>query len=210
MPFLANGQLLTLQVRVWDNTSGQYANWSQAEPAWQSGLIAAGKSSQLAVIASAPPLFPPVELCSLRSFNIRYLTPVEMIEMNWFTFDGGGGVGTNVLGGQVTGTIGQPDAGLMTSGNLTLAGGFWALYGVAAIQTPGLPLLRLIHTPTNTVVASWPLPDLGFRLQASSDLSSGSAWSDVPPPYLNNGTELYYVEPLQAGPKFFRLRKSSL
>ncbi len=50
--------------------------------------------------------------------------------LDWFTVDGGGGAST---GGDFTlnGTIGQPDAGTMSGGNYSLAGGFWG-----AIQTP--------------------------------------------------------------------------
>ncbi len=45
-------------------------------------------------------------------------------DLSWHTIDGGGGTS----GGQgftLTGTIGQPDAGVMTSGGFTLRGGFW-------------------------------------------------------------------------------------
>ncbi len=47
-------------------------------------------------------------------------------EINWSTIEGGGGTST---GGTWTlsGTIGQPDAGVvMTGGDKTLVGGFWA------------------------------------------------------------------------------------
>ena len=45
---------------------------------------------------------------------------------SWWTVDGGGG--TFSTGGAYTlgGTIGQPDAGLLTGGPYTLGGGFWA------------------------------------------------------------------------------------
>ena len=50
--------------------------------------------------------------------------------IDWFTIDGGGGTST---GGaySVRGTIGQLDAGAMSGGNYSLAGGFWG-----ASQTP--------------------------------------------------------------------------
>jgi len=47
-------------------------------------------------------------------------------DMDWFTIDGGG---ASCFSGdfELTGTIGQPDAGpLLASGDFTLAGGFWA------------------------------------------------------------------------------------
>ena len=54
-------------------------------------------------------------------------------EIPWWTLDGGGGT---VSGGafQVSGTVGQPDAGArMTGGAFTVTGGFWA--GVTAGAT---------------------------------------------------------------------------
>jgi hypothetical protein len=51
------------------------------------------------------------------------------ISIPWFTVDGGGGSSS---GGSFTirGTIGQPDAGVMTGGQYTVSGGFWA--GIAS------------------------------------------------------------------------------
>jgi hypothetical protein len=44
--------------------------------------------------------------------------------IDWYTIDGGGGTSS---GGVFTlsGTIGQPDAGVMSGGSFTLTGGFW-------------------------------------------------------------------------------------
>ena len=64
--------------------------------------------------------------------------------IDWYKIAGGGGSST---GGQyvVSGTIGQHDAGgPMTGGNYSLIGGFWSI--VAAIQTPGAPLLTVTLT----------------------------------------------------------------
>jgi hypothetical protein len=45
-------------------------------------------------------------------------------DLSWHTIDGGGG--TSSGGGfELTGTIGQPDAGAIAGGNFELAGGFW-------------------------------------------------------------------------------------
>ena len=67
--------------------------------------------------------------------------------IDWHKSAGGGSTSS---GGayQVSGTIGQHDAGrALTGGNYSLTGGFWA---ISAVQTPGSPLLRLFLTPTNT------------------------------------------------------------
>ena len=46
-------------------------------------------------------------------------------ELNWWTMDGGGAMHT--VGGsfELSGTVGQPDAGKMTGGTFELVGGFW-------------------------------------------------------------------------------------
>ena len=46
-------------------------------------------------------------------------------DLSWYTIDGGGG--SNSTGGEfsLSGTIGQPDAGVMQGGDFTLSGGFW-------------------------------------------------------------------------------------
>src|SRR6266704_3127395 len=71
--------------------------------------------------------------------------------IDWFTIDGGGGTSTGGVF-SVSGTIGQPDAGRMSGGNYTLDGGFWGI--IAAVQTPGSPLLLVVLTATNTVVVA--------------------------------------------------------
>lgn len=52
-------------------------------------------------------------------------------ELDWHTIDGGGGTSSGA-GFTLSGTIGQPDAGVMTGGNFTLVGGFWAGVGVGS------------------------------------------------------------------------------
>ena len=51
-------------------------------------------------------------------------------ELDWFTIDGGGDMWTTGGDFELSGTIGQPDAGVMSGGEFELVGGFWA--GVAA------------------------------------------------------------------------------
>ena len=64
-------------------------------------------------------------------------------DLSWSTTDGGGG---SSVGGvfSLTGTAGQPDAGVMSGGEFTLRGGFWK--GGAASPLPGfelfLPLIK--------------------------------------------------------------------
>jgi hypothetical protein len=130
----------------------------------------------------------------------------QSYSIDWSTIDGGGGTSTGGVY-SVSGTIGQPDAGpTMSGGNYTLQGGFWGI--VAAVQAPGAPLLSVARTSTNTVVVWWPLPDTGWKLHATTNLvTSGSVWTEIPPPYSTNGTDAYHVEPLPPGKKFYRLHK---
>jgi hypothetical protein len=60
----------TIQLRVWDNQSGNYATWAAAETAWNAGTIAAGKSPLLNVTAIGGTLNAPPYLAGLQSFNI--------------------------------------------------------------------------------------------------------------------------------------------
>src|SRR5215212_3016708 len=95
--------------------------------------------------------------------------------IDWMTIDGGGGTSTGGVY-SVSGTIGQPDAGRMSGGNFTLDGGFWGI--IAAVQTPGAPLLRIVRTATNTVVVAWPSPSTGFNLQRNAVVGTAN-WLGV-------------------------------
>ena len=59
------------------------------------------------------------------------------LSVDWYTVDGGGGTST---GGEyvLSGTVGQPDAGMVaTGGDFTLAGGFWPGGPLAGPALPG-------------------------------------------------------------------------
>ena len=133
------------------------------------------------------------------------LAEAQVFSLDWWTVDGGGGTST---GGQysLSGTIGQPDAGITSGGSYTLLGGFW---GVAVVQTPGAPLLSVTRTPANAVVVSWPAPAQGWLLHATTNLvTGGSVWTEIPPPYQTNGlTNISFTEPSPVGNKFYRLHK---
>ena len=47
------------------------------------------------------------------------------VKISRFTIDGGGDMFSAGGGLELSGTIGQPDAGVLSGGGLTLAGGFW-------------------------------------------------------------------------------------
>lgn len=126
----------------------------------------------------------------------------QTYSIDWFTIDGGGGTSTGGVY-TVSGTIGQPDAGHMAGGTFTLDGGFWGI--IAAVQSPGAPLLRVVRTSTNTVVVAWPAPSTGFSLQANSDLKT-TAWLGITNTVNVVGSENQIIVAPPLGNLFFRLK----
>lgn len=125
-------------------------------------------------------------------------------DLSWFTIDGGGGTSTGGVY-SVSGTIGQPDAGLLTGGRYQLVGGFWGV--VLAVQTPGAPLLTARRSGPSVIV-SWNLPASGFVLEQTSTLSgTPPPWAQVAFPYQTNATDIFISTPAPAGDRFYRLRK---
>jgi hypothetical protein len=125
--------------------------------------------------------------------------------IDWSTIDGGGGTSTGGVY-SVSGTIGQPDASAtMSGGNFTLEGGFWGI--IAAVQTPGAPLLSIFRTATNTVCVWWPLPDTGWTLQQNTNSVSSVNWSNVTSGIQDDGTTKSLVINPPTGNRFYRLKQ---
>jgi len=82
----------TIQLRAWDNSSGNYPTWTEASVAWLAGTIAAGKSPLLTVPAIGGTLNAPPYLAGLQSFNI-YTTGAIVPEPSTFAFLGLGALG---------------------------------------------------------------------------------------------------------------------
>jgi hypothetical protein len=122
--------------------------------------------------------------------------------IDWFTIAGGGGTSTGGVY-SVSSTIGQSDAGPMSGGNFTLEGGYWSI--VAAVQTPGAPLLRVVLTSTNTVIVAWPAPSTGFSLQQNAALGTTN-WLGVTNSQTVVGSEKQVLISLPAGNRFYRLQ----
>jgi hypothetical protein len=61
-------------------------------------------------------------------------------DLTWSTVDGGGATWSEGGGYSLGGTVGQPDAGVLSGGGYTLAGGFWP-GGAAARYGVYLPLV---------------------------------------------------------------------
>ncbi len=124
----------------------------------------------------------------------------QSYSIDWFTIDGGGGTSTGSVY-SLSGTIGQPDAGLaMSGGNFSLSGGFWSL--LAVVQMPGAPTLSILPSPTSHATISWTPSTPGFVLQETWSLSPAN-WTNSP-----SGTTNPVTLPASAT-KFFRLIKSN-
>ena len=125
----------------------------------------------------------------------------QSFAVDWFSVDGGGGTSTGGVF-SVSGTIGQPDAGHMSGGSFTLEGGFWGI--IAAIQTPGAPLLSVFLTPTNTVIVAWPAPS-SFSLQQNTNPATTN-WTGVTNAVTPVGTNNQVMISPPAGNRFYRLK----
>ena len=127
----------------------------------------------------------------------------QSYSIDWFTIDGGGGSSTGGVF-SVSGTIGQPDAGHLSSGNFSLEGGFWGI--IAAVQTPGSPLLSVAVASANHVALSW-VSSAAFRVQQNLSLANTNGWSTVNtntfPIVVSNGTNTITLP--VSGNQFFRL-----
>ena len=131
-------------------------------------------------------------------------TSAQSYSINWHTIDGGGGTSTGGVY-SVNGTIGQPDAGKMAGGTYTLDGGYWGI--IAAVQTPGAPVLSIARTTTNTVAVFWPSPATGFNLQVNTNGIASANWSNVVTAPTDNGTTRTVEVSPPTGNRFFRLFK---
>jgi hypothetical protein len=124
----------------------------------------------------------------------------QQYSIDWYKVAGGGGTSS---GGtyQVSGTIGQPDAGgPMTGGSYSLTGGFWSL--IAVVQTPGLPNLTITHSG-NSVIVSWPNTG-SYMLLQNSNLVGGSWTASGYSITTTNGINSVTIAP-PTGNLFFRL-----
>ena len=135
---------------------------------------------------------------------LRATSIAQSYSIDWFTVDGGGGTSTGGVY-SISGTIGQPDAGHMSSGNYGLDGGFWGI--IAPVQTPGAPLLTITRTATNRVAISWPSPSSGFVLQQNTNGLGTANWSNAPGTVLDDGTTRTVIVSPPAGNRFYRLKK---
>ncbi|HOM46793.1 MAG TPA: PEP-CTERM sorting domain-containing protein [Verrucomicrobiota bacterium] len=63
--------MATLQLVVWDNANGLYPTWAEALPAWQNGIIPAGKGAPFNTLIGGLMIQPPN--LPFTSFNIYFI-----------------------------------------------------------------------------------------------------------------------------------------
>ena len=135
------------------------------------------------------------------AFNFRALG--QSYSIDWYKIAGGGGTSTGATY-QVTGTIGQPDAGMaMSGGQYSVTGGFWSL--ISVVQTTGLPNLS-IASSGNSVIISWPNTG-SYTLQQNNNLAVSAGWTTSGYTInTSNGTNSITITS-PTGNLFFRLAK---
>ena len=129
------------------------------------------------------------------SLLIPGLSQAQNYSLGWYQISGGGGSST---GGtyQVSGTLGQPDAGQMSGGEFSVSGGFWP--GIMVPFSGQAPTL-FIQWSGDSVIVSWSPATAGFQLEATTDLT-GAVWTAAP---IGNPVTL----PITGAAQFFRLTK---
>lgn len=116
-----------------------------------------------------------------------------------------GGGGTSG-GGQfvLSGTIGQPDAGVLTGGSYKLHGGIGS--NVDVQQTPGAPLLGITLLPGDQARLSWPVSVTGFTLEETGAVGGGGSWITTPQSVVDTATEHTVIVPAAGTAKCYRLK----
>ncbi len=110
------------------------------------------------------------------AIGLAAITAAADYSLSWWKIAGGGG-STASPGYSLDCTIGQFEAGAMSSSEFDLVGGFWAIITAQVTNTP-VPGLTITASGPNQAVLSW-TPDVpGFHLQTSDSLSP-SFWTDA-------------------------------
>ena len=135
------------------------------------------------------------------------LTHAQSYSVDWFKVSGGGGTSTGGVY-QISGTIGQHDAGgTLAGGNYTLTGGYWSIY---ALEESGAPTLTVTLGGPHSVIVSWSLSATNFVLWQNSDLTVTNGWIRSSYPITTNGgggIESITITSPPPGNLFFRLKQ---
>ncbi len=145
-----------------------------------------------------------VRLCLTMFLGLAVLGLADGVpDLIWHSADGGGGMSTG--GGYVLrGTIGQPDAGILTGDGITLTGGFWSY--AMLIQSDDRPTLRLRRISPTELMIYWEATGESEILQRTACLASGE-WEDDPGQVEAVDNESRVRILLDQTRRFYRLRK---
>ncbi len=136
------------------------------------------------------------------AFASAMAVPAQNYSIEWYEITGGGGAST---GGtyQISGTIGQPEAGnAMSGGQFSVTGGFWSL--LAVVQAEGLPNLTI--TQAGHSFSVWWPNTVTCSLQQSTALAPANWVTCGYPVTTNNGVCCITITQ-PAGSLFFRLQR---
>lgn len=136
----------------------------------------------------------------LAASNVQLFAQEESIL--WFTIDGGGG--ESAAGSySLHGTIGQPDASLVSIGGaFSVTGGFWSFGQTEVVgENPELNVAFVPGATGGQVRISWSPALTGFVLQETQGLLPVH-WTDV-----GNGSKNPQVLPTDKTAKYYRLRR---
>lgn len=121
--------------------------------------------------------------------------------LDWQTIDSGGGASTGGVY-RLAGGLGHLNVGTVSSGTYSVAQGFW---GGVGMQPPAAPVLSINQTAA-TIILSWPVSTVNFRLFENVSLSIGGAWSAVTQSRTTNTGRIFVTIPPSPGSRFYRLR----
>jgi hypothetical protein len=147
------------------------------------------------------------QLLTILALAAGLLAPAPLsaqFAVDWFTVDGGGG-GSGGGAYQLSGTAGQPEAGVLALGADSLVGGYWSV----ALEGP--PLAIQLLADLRTAKVSWPRWASEYVLEQRVALPGlpEKDWPDVPPEtYQVDDCDYYILVPAPAGTIFYRLHKS--
>ena len=129
-------------------------------------------------------------------------TSFAQYSIDWFTVDGGGGT-SSVGVYEISGTIGQPDAGSVSAGDYVIEGGYWS--DLEAVPGPVAPQLTIERVSPNSALVSWPDPSTGFVLEQNTNLTTTNWVAVTNPPVVVNGEKQSTVSPT-VGNRYYRLK----
>lgn len=145
----------------------------------------------------------PAQLVAVILLLIAAAACSQSYSVDWYKIAGGGGTSTDGTY-QITGTIGQPEAGgAMSGGSYSLTGGFWSL--ISVVQMPVVPNLIIVPNGANSVKILWPDPATNsFTLQQNANLATAN-WMTSGYAVTNGFGTNFCTITSPAGKLFFRL-----